>query len=374
MATALRFAQIARAASLLCLAGCVAGAQPATQPPATRAPAGGSIAAPSDQRPFRLVNTPQAWGGVGVCYGPHRDGQFPEGPSPTEAQIREDLHIMARHWSMLRVYAARGSAEIVCRLIRAEKLPLKVLVGAWIAQESIPNADGTPGPVIAPIAAANQAEVAAAVRLANEFPDVVVALNIGNEALVSWSAHRVAPSVVKGYLRQARAATTVPVSTCDTELYWTQPESRDIASECDYLALHAYAMWNGQSLTDSFAWTRDRIAAVHAMHPDLPIVITEIGWATDKGTTGDQARLITAVPNERDQEIFFRALRDWAIEHRQPYFFFEAFDENWKGGPEPSEVEKHWGVYNADRTPKLLFRPHPGAPAPFPPDAAPAKK
>ena len=33
-------------------------------------------------------------------------------------------------------------------------------------------------------------------------------------------------------------------------------------------------------------------------------------------------------------------------------FYFEAFDEKWKGGQHPAEVEKHWGVYRSDRTPK----------------------
>ncbi len=32
--------------------------------------------------------------------------------------------------------------------------------------------------------------------------------------------------------------------------------------------------------------------------------------------------------------------------------WFEAFDERWKGGPHPDEVEKHWGLFRSDRTPK----------------------
>ena len=39
--------------------------------------------------------------------------------------------------------------------------------------------------------------------------------------------------------------------------------------------------------------------------------------------------------------------------------WFEAFDENWKGGPHPDEVEKHWGLFRADRTPKQAARPAP---------------
>jgi exo-beta-1,3-glucanase (GH17 family) len=35
---------------------------------------------------------------------------------------------------------------------------------------------------------------------------------------------------------------------------------------------------------------------------------------------------------------------------------FEAFDENWKGSPDPEEPEKHWGLYGVNRQPKLAQR------------------
>jgi exo-beta-1,3-glucanase (GH17 family) len=38
-------------------------------------------------------------------------------------------------------------------------------------------------------------------------------------------------------------------------------------------------------------------------------------------------------------------------------FFFEAFDEPWKGNPaNPLGAEKHWGLFNVDRTPKRVMR------------------
>jgi len=35
-------------------------------------------------------------------------------------------------------------------------------------------------------------------------------------------------------------------------------------------------------------------------------------------------------------------------------FFFEAFDEPWKGSKDPDEPEKHWGIYYENRTPKKV--------------------
>ncbi|TFG39021.1 MAG: glycosyl hydrolase, partial [Chromatiales bacterium] len=38
-------------------------------------------------------------------------------------------------------------------------------------------------------------------------------------------------------------------------------------------------------------------------------------------------------------------------------FFFEAFDEPWKGSEfDPLGAEKHWGLFNVDRTPKQAAR------------------
>lgn len=314
------------------------------------------------RRPLVLPTSDEIWGGLGVCYGPFRDGQSPNGKLPSADQIREDLHILARHWRLARLYGSLGVAETACKIIREDKLPLKVMVGAWIAQEKKPDAPEDAAPDAA-IANENRAEVEMAVKLANTYPDVVLALNIGNEAMVEWSDHRVRPSVVIHYLRLARGQVKVPVTTCDTELFWNKKESIDVARECDFLGFHAYAMWNKQSLSDAMTWTRDRLSEVRAMHPGIPIVLCETGWATQKGTSGYQAVGIVATPSERDQELFFRTLRDWAIENKQPYFFFSAFDENWKGSSEPTEVEKHWGVYKADRTPKLVFSAAKDAPA-----------
>jgi hypothetical protein len=36
---------------------------------------------------------------------------------------------------------------------------------------------------------------------------------------------------------------------------------------------------------------------------------------------------------------------------------FEAFDESWKGSPDPLEPEKHWGLFTVDRKPKLVMAP-----------------
>jgi len=338
----------------LALSGAIASGKPSSdslQQPGTRV-------GDTPRRPFASVQDGK-WIGAGVSYGPHRDGQTPNtGPQPTDEQILEDLRIMSRHWSMIRMYASRGSAEQACRLIRQEKLPLKVMVGAWIAPEVIKK-ENTPDQPMPEAVIANKAEVEAAIRLANRYPEIVIAVGVGNETQVEWSAHRSDPKELIGYLRQVRSAIKAPVTTCDDFAFWKSPASKAIANECDFIGLHVYALWNKQVLVDAMDWSRQTIADVKATHPDVPIVLTEIGWATKKGTEGYQAIGVVVVPDEREQELFYRALRDYSFQVDLPYFYFQAFDEKWKGGGIPDEIEKHWGVFNSDRTPKRVMMSEP---------------
>ncbi len=47
----------------------------------------------------------------------------------------------------------------------------------------------------------------------------------------------------------------------------------------------------------------------------------------------------------------------WARTANTTVFFFEAFDEPWKGDErDPLGAEKHWGLFNVDRTPKQVMR------------------
>ena len=105
-----------------------------------------------------------------------------------------------------------------------------------------------------------------------------------------------------------------------------------------------------QQLEEALPWVKNQLAAVQKIHPKQALVLGETGWATSVHDQGEQAELIKGQPGEAEQKIFHDSVRAWADSTRQVVFFFEAFDENWKGGGHPAEVEKHWGVFRADRT------------------------
>lgn len=297
------------------------------------------------------------WTGFGVAYGPYRDGQRPGGPEPTEDQRREDLRIMAKHWGMLRTYGANETTRSVCAIIREEKLPLYVMAGAWLAQEGAND----------PPLAANREQVREAIAIARDYPDVVIAICIGNETQEDWSGQRVDLPRLIDYVRQARDATadirgtaddfprvSMPVTVADVDAFWTRADGLRLAEEVDFITTHVYAMWNRQSLDQAMPFTKRRVRAVKYSHPDRLVVLGEAGWATDRSER--QTGAITGKAGEEEQARFYREFKDWAMnEGPLPVFYFSAFDENWKSNldpPDPRDAEKHWGVYRADRTPK----------------------
>ncbi|MBT8191580.1 MAG: glycosyl hydrolase, partial [Bacteroidia bacterium] len=80
-------------------------------------------------------------------------------------------------------------------------------------------------------------------------------------------------------------------------------------------------------------------------------VITEAGWATNSNGRGIDPMNVS----EEFQSSYIIDLLEWVDKEKILTFVFEAFDEPWKGSPEPLEPEKHWGLYKEDRTPKRVI-------------------
>ena len=316
------------------------------------------LTTPVDQESIRKFDPymGEKWVGNAIAYGPFRDGQAPGGEGPSDEQILADLKIIAKHWNMIRMYGSEW-AEPVLRLIKREKLPIKVLVGAWLRTEVTTGQDGKDVIDVDAIAA-NVRQVNGAIRVARQYPELVSGISVGNEIRVFWSDHKVHPDRLIGYIKAVRAETAVPVTVADDFNFWNKQESQAVARELDFIVLHVHALWAGCPIENAMPWTERIYKEISEAHPTKAVVIGEAGWATRKHTEGEQAKLIKGDPNEKNQERYWHELRAWAAENKVTTYWFEAFDENWKGGPHPDEVEKHWGVFNADRSPKLTLKNH----------------
>ncbi len=295
-----------------------------------------------------------------ICYSGFRAGQHPDrgdgAVNPTDAEILEDLRILERDtpFRLLRMYDAQENSATTLRLIEEHDLPFKVLLGAWLSAEvSNPNCPWMPEPYPDEVLAANKIgnaeEVQRAIRLANAYPEIVAAVAVGNEALVDWNDHMVPENQVIAYVRTVKGAIEQPVTVADNYDWWARHGTR-LAAELDFVSVHIYPVWENKGIDEGLSYGIENMQRVRDALPDATLVITEAGWATTAVEFGDRA-------SEEHQQRYYRDIMGWAREANITTFFFEAFDESWKGDPNnPLGAEKHWGMYFEDRTPKKVVR------------------
>lgn len=296
---------------------------------------------------------------MAVAYSGFREGQFPDrgdgAVNPTDAQILEDLRILVDHgFSLIRLYDAGENSRTTLSLIRQHGLPIKVLLGMWLDAE-VSNHEGCPWldtPIpddeLAANVVRNAEELRRGIDLSREYADIVIAVNVGNEALVDWNDHMVPVEKVIAYVRQVKAAIGQPVTVADNYVWWIR-DGAPLVAEVDFIGVHTYPQWEQKSIDEGLAYTLENIDGVRAAHPGSRIAILEAGWATTASEFGERA-------SEANQQRYYREMLGWAEAANVTVFFFEAFDEPWKGNPnDPLGAEKHWGLFRVDRTPKAVM-------------------
>ncbi|MEM1330122.1 MAG: glycosyl hydrolase [Planctomycetota bacterium] len=296
-----------------------------------------------------------------ICYSGFRAGQHPDrgdgAVNPSDEEILEDLRILMRDtpFRLLRVYDSGENSQAVIRLIEEHDLPMRVMLGAWLAAEvSNPNCPWHPQPypdrVLEANTIENVAEIDRAIMLANAHPETVMSVAVGNEALVSWTDHLVPADSVIRYVRKVKSSIRQPVTVADNYGAWIEEDGIAVAAELDFVSVHIYPVWEGRGIEEGLSYGVECMERVREALPDAQLVITEAGWATTASEFGERA-------SQEHQLRYYNELMAWAERINTTVFFFEAFDESWKGDPNnPMGAEKHWGLYFEDRTPKLAAK------------------
>ncbi|MFZ4522566.1 MAG: hypothetical protein ACOYNC_12730 [Bacteroidales bacterium] len=294
--------------------------------------------------------------GKAICYSGYRDGQSPwSGIYPTYEQIKEDLLILENRWSYLRLYDSGFHAELVLKVIDSEKLNFKVMLGAYIGAEL--NNFGCPWGTIFSEEELEQntkdnlIQIENLIRLANQYPEIIFALSAGNEATVDWTDHFVSVDKVISYVRKIKSEARQPVTFCENYLPWYD-KLKHLAEEVDFISIHSYPVWEYRHIQEAMECTKQNYQVIADKYPGQPVIITEAGWATNSNGQGINPDNVS----QEFQAIYYHDLVKWSEEEGIMTFFFEAFDEPWKGSPEALEPEKHWGLFTADRKPKKVFQ------------------
>ena len=255
-------------------------------------------------------------------FAPFREGQSPlTKVYPTTDQIDADLSLLASQTHTIRTYASLDGMEGVPALAR--KYGLKMIQGAWIGIDP----------------KGNQAEVDQLIKSANENPDVIKRVIVGNEVLLRGELE---PDQLLQYIRQVKRAIKQPVSYADVwSFYMRYPE---IAKEVDYFTVHILPYWEDEPLKieETTARIEENYWKIRKSYPGKPILIGESGWPSAGRQRGG------AVPSVINEAKFVRELVQLSNKNGFDYNVVEAFNQPWKSQLE-GVVGANWGVYSADR-------------------------
>ncbi|WP_250149192.1 glycosyl hydrolase family 17 protein [Flagellimonas sp. 389] len=311
---------------------------------------------------------------------------------PTIAELKEDMKILsAMGIKILRTYNVQlQQASNLLKAIQELKkensnFEMYVMLGAWIDCKNAWTGE-TPDHNVE--SEQNEGEIARAVALANQYPDIVKIIAVGNESMVKWAeSYYVQPSVIlkwvnhlqelkeKGELRKDLWITSSDDYSSwggGDDSYHTE-DLEKLIKAVDYISMHTYPYHNShynpefwgvpeaeEQLSDiqkiDSAMVRAKAFAVSqydavsnymkSLGVDKPIHIGETGWATvSNGHYGPEGSKAT---DEYKEAMYYHQIRDWTNANGISCFYFEAFNEKWKDAANASGSENHFGLFTIE--------------------------
>lgn len=335
-----------------------------------------------------------------ISYGGYRG--LSRSQQPSIDQLKDDMRILhAMGIRFLRTYNMQlpHAANVVRAIAELHEtdpaFEMYVMLGAWIdcagAWTDHPNHAQEDFK-------ANQGEMERAVKLAQQHPDIIKVIAVGNEAMVHWAAsYFVAPGVILhwvNYVQELKASGELPVdlwvTSSDNFASWGgggseyhNDDLNALIEAVDYVSMHTYpfhdthynpVFWkeapHGSEVTsDSSAVDRamERAVAysqqqydsvvnyVNSVAKGKPVHIGETGWASiSDGLYGPEG---SHAADEYKQALFYNGMRNWTQASGISCFFFEAFDEPWKSAANPTDSENHFGLFTAQGEAKYALWP-----------------
>ncbi|UII78691.1 glycosyl hydrolase family 17 protein [Flagellimonas sp. CMM7] len=327
---------------------------------------------------------------LAISYGGYREAT--RDVQPTINELKDDLKILsAMGIKVLRTYnvqlqQASNLLKAIGELkIEDSNFEMYVMLGAWI---DCKNAWTGEAPDHDVESEQNEGEIARAVALANQYPDIVKIIAVGNEAMVKWAtSYYVQPSVILKWVNHLQGLKKIGelpkdlwITSSDDfaswgggdESYHTE-DLENLIRAVDYISMHTYAYHNShynpefwgipeeeEQLSDiekidaamlrakEFAMSQYKAVSDYAksVGVDKPIHIGETGWATVSnghyGPTGSKAT------DEYKEAAYYNHMRNWTNTEGISCFYFEAFNEQWKDAQNVHGSENHFGLITID--------------------------
>lgn len=264
-----------------------------------------------------------------VSYAPYygkNQTPFIKGTVISREQIDRDLALLAQRSECVRIYSVSQGLDYVPEA--AARLGLKVLMGAWIGADKIEN----------------DREVALAIKLANEYPQAIRAMVIGNEVLLRKEQ---TAEQLKAYFDQVKAATHVPITYADVWEFWLK--HKELESSVDFVTVHVLPYWEDdpQPIERAISHATGVMQRLQASFTK-PLLIGETGWpSVGRQRNGSKPSLL-------NQAEYIRAFVSTAQHNGWQYNVIEAMDQPWKRELEGA-VGGYWGLYTTGLEPKFPF-------------------
>ncbi len=334
---------------------------------------------------------------LAICYGGYRHTDHDIEPSVKE--IKEDLKLLsAIGIKIIRTYKVHlPHASNVLKAISELKkedtnFEMYVMLGAWI---DCKNAWTDQTPIHDVESEDNKPQIEKAVALANQYPDIVKVIAVGNEAMVKWAAsYYVEPYIILKWVnylqdlkKEGKLSKDLWVTSSDNFASWGGggneyhvEDLNKLIKAVDYLSVHTYPMhdthyqpqfWlnpkgmDGKTDIEKMELSMLRAKDYAKMQYDSvkkymqsigvnkPIHIGETGWASFSsgfyGVNGSKAC------DEYKEALYYKHMRDWTKKEGMSCFYFEGFDEPWKGGDNTGNSEKHFGLFTVDGKAKYVI-------------------
>ncbi len=316
----------------------------------------------------------------------HRDHDI----EPTIDELKEDMKLLsAMGIKIVRTYKvhlpqASNLLKAISELKQEDpSFEMYVMLGVWI---DCKNAWTDLAPDHDQESEANAWQIEEAVRLANQYPDIVKVLAVGNEAMVKWAeSYYVQPNVILKWVthlqdlkKDGKLPADLWITSSDDFASWgglgTEYHTEDLEKlyhAVDYISMHTYPYHNThynpefwgvpeekENISDiekidaamlrakKFAMSQyDSVSGyMNSIGIDKPIHIGETGWATtSNGHYGPKGSRAT---DEYKQALYYQHMRDWTNAEGISCFYFEGFDEQWKDAKNQKGSENHFGLIN----------------------------
>ncbi|WFP51568.1 exo-beta-1,3-glucanase [Methylomonas sp. EFPC3] len=263
-----------------------------------------------------------------LSFAPYHAGFSPIAQKfPLPEHIDTDARLIADKTYTIRTYSVRGGMQPTPEYARQHGL--NMMMGAWLG-------DGHPE---------NKVEIQSLIQAANQHPDVVTRVIVGNEVLLRKDMDI---DTLIAYIRQVKQAVKQPVTYADVwSSYMQYPQ---LFQEVDFITVHILPYWEDEPVAIEHA--ADHVEKIvrqieekaRSMGVDKPILIGESGWPSVGRQRG------AAVPGVVNSARYIRDLIQVANRHGFDYNIVEAFNQPWKSHNE-GVVGANWGLLDIDREP-----------------------